>query len=212
MGSSPTDNLLLEQQLAPVGLRRGDRRRQRRRLAERERLVSRLGELSDIDRLLTSAQDVVEHGWVQDVWFTYRTGTGTVVGSFAEAGPLSPGSPQDVGWVAGCLVSAVRRAGHTGGHSRQVVERSLDATWHALHSHGRADERVRWCPAPEIRDVHVHDLARWNDRHGRTADDVTALLGATRTVTAAERLHAVADLREVSARCVPGAAGAFALD
>lgn len=69
----------------------------------------------------------------------------------------------------------------------QLVQRTLDLTWHALHE----DERrpVQWCPAPAIRTAHVRDLTRWNDSHERTAWQVTGLLrSAMRTANAPTEL------------------------
>ena len=56
----------------------------------------------------------------------------------------------------------------------QLVQRTLDLTWHALYED--AHEPVRWCPAPPVRAAHVRDLTRWNDHPRRTADEVVGLL------------------------------------
>ena len=74
-----------------------------------------------------------------------------------------------------CLVGGiVHAAGGPRAVRSQLVQRTLDLTWHVL----REDERtpVRWCPAPPVRAAHVRDLTRWNDHPRRTVADVRALL------------------------------------
>jgi hypothetical protein len=84
-----------------------------------------------------------------------------------------------------CLVGGIVQAG--GGlaavHS-QPVQRALDLTWHTLFRSER--ESIEFCPAPTLRAAHVRDLTWWNDRPHRTADDVTALLGAAAGAAGAE--------------------------
>src|SRR5215212_6363924 len=72
--------------------------------------------------------------------------------------------------VSTCLVGAIVHA--SGGLSEaytQLVQRTIDLTWHACFrgAHGP----VRWCPPPIERAGHTMDLVRWNDR-GRTSHDV----------------------------------------
>jgi hypothetical protein len=62
----------------------------------------------------------------------------------------------------------------------QLVQRTLDLTWHTLY--GDAHQPVRWCPPQAIRMANVRDLTAWNDHPGRTAAEVEALLqSAART-------------------------------
>jgi hypothetical protein len=74
-----------------------------------------------------------------------------------------------------CLVGAIVHAG--GGPAavhNQLVQRTLDLTWHTLYQNPH--EPVRWCPAPATRMAHVRDLTRWNDRPERSSAQVTHLL------------------------------------
>jgi hypothetical protein len=74
-----------------------------------------------------------------------------------------------------CLVgSVIHAAGGPSTVHSQLVQRTLDLTWHALYED--AHEPVRWCPAPPIRVAHVRDLTRWNDHPRRTSEQVVALL------------------------------------
>jgi hypothetical protein len=161
------------------GVRPRDRS-ERKRLAHHDRVAAQLAELHCIRGLLGDATAVLTTGWVQHDWFAVTDEQGRQVNVTAYDIHLATGRP-----VAGaCLVGALVHAGggpqaaHT-----QLVQRSLDLTWHALYE----DEHqpVRWCPAPAIRTAHVRDLTRWNDHPARTADQVTELLAsATRTAVA----------------------------
>jgi hypothetical protein len=74
-----------------------------------------------------------------------------------------------------CLVGAVVEA--AGGPTvvrSQVVQRTLDLTWHALREDPARP--VRWCPGPRMRAMNVLELTYWNDAPGRRAHEVTALL------------------------------------
>ena len=142
-----------------------------RRLARQDAVAARLAELHRIRALLQEAEVVVSTGWVQNAWFAV---TGTQGGQV----PVSAHDLQLVeeGPVSGaCLVGGiVHAAGGPAAVHTQLVQRTLDLTWHAL----REDERrpVRWCPSPEVRAAHVRDLTRWNDQPRRTAEEVVSLL------------------------------------
>jgi hypothetical protein len=139
-----------------------------------------MAELHSIRAVVVEAIAVVDKGWLQHDWFAVTDGAGTRYRVPASKIDLVTNRPIS----AACLVGALVHAG--GGppavHS-QLVQRTLDLTWHTLHE----DEHrpVRWCPGPAIRTAHVRDLTRWNDHPRRTAEHVTALLhSATRTVDA----------------------------
>jgi hypothetical protein len=165
--------------LAP--LRRPDRWSERRRLARQDLLGARLAELHRINELLDDAGEVVGQGWVQHAWFAYLDETGRTRLATATDLHLMSGRPV----IGACLVGAVVEAGgglpsvHT-----QLVNRALDLTWHSLRE--APGTSVRWCPSPPERAVRVRDLTSWNDARGRTADDVAALLCATKGVALAE--------------------------
>lgn len=157
--------------------RRGKRRRlawwdaARRDLAGQDRASARLAELHSIRELLTSAVVVVSTGWVQHGWFTVVDDQGRP--RRIDAHHLHELNSRPVS--GGCLVGAVVHA--AGGPTTvrsQLVQRTLDLLWHALHEDARRP--VRWCPAPSIRMAHLRDLTRWNDAPNRTAEQVSALL------------------------------------
>jgi hypothetical protein len=75
------------------------------------------------------------------------------------------------------LVGAVVRPADAPAAVRsQLVQRTLDLTWHALREDPARP--VRWCPGPRMRMLHVRDLTHWNDAPGRTREDVVNLLRA----------------------------------
>lgn len=149
------------------------RRDERRRLARQDALAARLAELHRMRALLEEAVAVVTTGWVQNAWFTVVDAHGGQVRVTAHDIDRIERSP-----VSGaCLVGGIVHAGGGPGavHS-QLVQRTLDLTWHTLYE----DEQrpVRWCPSPPVRSAHVRDLTRWNDHPHRTPQDVVALLGS----------------------------------
>lgn len=157
---------------------------ERRRLARQDRVAARLAELHCIRGLLGDAITVVSSGWVQHGWFAVIDERGSPRTITAHDLHVLTRHP-----VSGaCLVGAiVHAAGGPSTAHTQLVQRTLDLTWHALHE----DERqpVQWCPAPAVRTAHVRDLTRWNDSRERTACQVTALLhSAVRTANAQTEL------------------------
>ncbi len=151
--------------------RRRTRKAERRRLARHDVLAVRRLELHNMRALLEDAIVMVNVGWIQGAWFAVRDAQGREVKLTAHRAHLAIDRP-----VSGvCLVGGiVQAAGGPLAVHTQLVQRTLDLTWHALHE----DERqpVRWCPAPAIRSAHLRDLTRWNDHHRRTARQVSALL------------------------------------
>ena len=133
--------------------------------------MSRLAELHQIRAVLAEAATLVSLGWVQHGWFSVSSPSGQQRVVTAHSMDAIYDEP-----VSGaCLVGAIVHAG--GGpaavHS-QLVQRSLDLTWHTLYEDAR--QPVRWCPPPALRMAHVRDLTRWNDRSQRTSTQVTDLL------------------------------------
>jgi hypothetical protein len=87
--------------------------------------------------------------------------------------------------VSACLVGAIVLAGGGPTEARsQLVQRTIDLTWHAAFRGAR--EPVRWCPSPVERSGHVMDLVRWNDHPPRTSPQVAGLLGRARSLANAE--------------------------
>ena len=157
------------------------RRQERRALAQRDRDSARLAELASITDVLRRAVGLVEEGWLQDAWFSYRGHDGDVRVSYVVDRRGTAQEPV----VATCLVTAIRDAETSEPTGNQVVRRALELTWHTLH--GSQNEPVRWCPPPDVRAAHVRDLTRWNDRAGRTSAEVASLLEAAMRTSAAER-------------------------
>ena len=146
-------------------------RRERRRLAEQDRRLSHLAELHRIRAVLAEAVTLVSKGWVQHGWFSTADPSGQQRVVSAHTASAMSGQP-----VSGaCLVGAIVHAGggpdavHT-----QLVQRTLDLTWHTLYEDPH--EPVRWCPAPATRMAHVRDLTKWNDKPKRSLTQVTQLL------------------------------------
>ncbi len=151
--------------------RRRTRKTERRRLARQDLLAVRRLELHNMRSLLEEAIVLVNVGWIRGAWFAVLDSQGREVKLTAHHAHLA--IDRSVSSV--CLVGGIAQAagGPRAVHT-QLVQRTLDLTWHVLHE----DERqpVRWCPAPAIRSAHLRDLTRWNDQHRRTARHVTALL------------------------------------
>jgi hypothetical protein len=172
---------------------RGRRRAERRRLARQDAVSARLAELHQIRVLLDGAAVLVSAGWVQNAWFSVRGASGAEVGLSAHEIHLL--DRYDVSGA--CLVGGiVHAAGGRGAVHSQLVQRTLDLTWHALHEDQR--QPVRWCPPPAVRAAHVRDLTRWNDHPRRTRGDVLALLRAA-DATALAQARACLLERPVSA-------------
>jgi hypothetical protein len=170
---------------------RRERRAERRRLKRLDALSAQLADLHAIGELLGHAAGVVGGGWVQRAWFTVETPGGPR--------PLSAydvGLAEDLPVVGACLVGAVVHA--AGGPTTvrsQLVQRSLELTWHALRE---PDRPIRWCPGPNLRMMTVLDLTQWNDATGRTQDEVVELLVAAQHSAAAQQETCRAERMDLS--------------
>lgn len=145
--------------------------RERRRLASQDRRMAHLAELHGIRNLLTAAATLVSSGWVQHGWFS----TAGPSGQRHVVTAHTMGAMSDEPISGACLVGAIVHAG--GGPAAvhtQLVQRTLDLTWHTLYEDAR--QPVRWCPPPPLRMAHVRDLTRWNDGPERTSAQVSDLL------------------------------------
>ena len=159
------------------------RRARRRLLARQDRVSAHLAELFSIGALLDQAAATVRGGWTQKAWFTVATATGTR-GVTAHGLQLLTDRPV----VGACLVGGVvHAAGGPAVVRSQLVQRTLDVTWHALREEpGRP---VRWCPSPTVRTLRLLDLTGWNDARGRTQQEVVDLLVRARELTDLERVR-----------------------
>ncbi len=161
---------------------RRERRAERRRLKHLDALSAHLAELHTIRELLDQTHAVVSAGWVQGAWFTVASASGERA---VTAYDLSRAMDRPV--TGACLVGAVvHAAGGPASVRSQLVQRTLDLTWHALREN--PTRPVRWCPGPRVRIMQVLELTHWNDAPERTQGDVVNLLQAARETTDVE-LH-----------------------
>ena len=148
-----------------------DRRAERKRLARCDAVSARLAELRAIVTVLTDAREIVRHGWVQHGWFTVATPVGERLLTTFDVRRVTE---QPV--TGACLVGSIVAASGEPATS-QLVQRTLDLTWHALREDD--DRPPVLCPAPSVRAMRLRDLTRWNDRDGRSQGEVVGLLHRT---------------------------------
>jgi hypothetical protein len=166
------------------GQSRQERRSLRHELRERDRVSAKLAELHAIDALLADASQVIERGWLQHGWFRYvdQAGTDHTVSSYSRRVERSIDLDQV---SATCLVGGIVHAAGGPAEARsQLVQRTIDVTWHAAFR--GQHQQVRWSPSPPERAGHVIDLAHWNDVPDRTAGDTIVLLDRARSLARAE--------------------------
>jgi hypothetical protein len=171
---------------------RRERRARRRRLKRQDMLSGKLAELHAVGALLDQAVEVVRNGWTQHAWFTVDTASGQ---RDVTAYNLRLALDQPV--VGACLVGAVvHAAGGPGTVRSQLVQRTLDVTWHALRDDdGRS---VHWCPAPPIRTLRLLDLTSWNDAPDRAQHEVVELLVSARQLTEVQRARCHAEQAQLA--------------
>jgi hypothetical protein len=121
--------------------------------------------------VLRSAAELVGRGWVQDGWFTVATLRGE---RLLTAYDVRQAIEQPV--TGACLVGSIVHSSGAPATS-QLVQRTLDLTWHALRDD--AERPSVLCPAPPVRAMRLRDLTHWNDRPGRSSDEVVDLLHRT---------------------------------
>ena len=173
-----THPVLIDQQSRPS---RRERRGERRRLKQLDALSARLAELHAIDALLEQSRDVVNAGWIQGAWFSVASASGQRA---VVAYDLRTVMDRPV--TGACLVGAVvQAAGGPATVRSQLVQRTLDLTWHAL----REDpvRPVHWSPGPRIRMMQLLELTHWNDTPGRTREEVVDLLRAGQRTAEVQR-------------------------
>ena len=145
---------------------------------------------ADVLAVLVHARAVVEAGWVQNRWVVdpiiqpAPSGAGASPTTTAEATPRA------------CLVGAIALAVRDRDARADLTVTTgpaLAAVWDAVQddaAQNGAGGRVRPAPGraapPEVKVARMRELARWNDRPGRTRDEVVAVLDrATARVVAA---------------------------
>ncbi|MGI9155761.1 MAG: DUF6197 family protein [Marmoricola sp.] len=183
---SATSTLFLGEPTRLAPPTRRERRLERRALVRQDLRSARLAELVTIREVLGCAAELVEQGWLQEAWFSYRAPAGDVRVSHVPDRHRIRTAPV----LSRCLVAAIMDAANAPSSSDgQVTRRTVEVTWHALQSSWA--EPVQWCPAPDMHLTHVRDLTRWNDRPGRTSAEIGTLLEAAVGVTDAERRRAM---------------------
>jgi hypothetical protein len=136
----------------------------------------------DAYHILEGARTVIARGWIQNQWFVHRR-------SAARPSAEGAGGPDDL--VAACLVGAVLQAAQQRGAREDLVRAgpAVDYLWDAWQeSRGLGGPGVAGRTAPRnLRLARVRDLTRWNDRPGRTQQEVLGLLdlAASRAIMAA---------------------------
>jgi hypothetical protein len=137
---------------------------------------ARLRRLDEVCAVLAEARTLIEHGWLQDSWYAVRSDAGTA--GPADMAVLRPPGAAEI--TKACLVGAVVHATRRRDPAADLVEAgpALDVLWDAWQeSRGLGGPGVAGRAAPrEVRAARVRDLTRWNDRPGRTGDEVLGLL------------------------------------
>ena len=140
-----------------------------------------LAQLNGQLAVLEGARTELEAGWVQGGWWSVSTADG---GHRLETGDAG-GSPAHVD--GSCLVGALARAG-----SSADVGRAVDAVYDALWaSRGQpSTPGLPPVPAPEVRRARVRTLTQWNDRAGRTQEEVLAVVDRAISATIMDLMSA----------------------
>src|ERR1700712_3052713 len=121
---------------------RRERRTTLRFLRRQDLLSARPARPHGIPGVLEQAAEVVSGGWVQNAWFSVAMPGGT-----RDVTAYDLHLVLDHPVTGACLVGAVVHAGGGPAEVRsQLVQRTLDVTWHALGEDPH--QPVQWCPAP----------------------------------------------------------------
>jgi hypothetical protein len=156
-----------------------------------------LAQLTGQLAVLEGARAELEAGWVQGGWWSVTTADGGQRLATGDAG----GGPAHVDGA--CLVGALARAGSD-------VGRAVDAVYDALWaSRGQASQlrpgELPPLPAPEVRLARVRTLTQWNDRPGRTREEVLALVDRAISATIMDLMSAPRTSQPAQpAQCVGG--------
>jgi hypothetical protein len=125
--------------------------------------------------VLVGARALLERGWVQGGWYVLEARDGRR--RFVAAGSLTRRGFGEI--VQSCLVGAVVESSRWHTSERGAAGPAIDTLWHELGElfgpRPPVDPRT---PVPVLRSRQVGDLTTWNDRRGRTRDEVLRLLDA----------------------------------
>lgn len=135
-----------------------------------------LRRLDDVRAVLERARDTLATGWVQDRWYVIATRPSTGPAGLFR---LTTIGPRDV--TGACLVGAVALAVQQRDARSDLLTAigpALDYVWDALQeTRGLGEPGVAGRAAPpDVRIARIRDVVRWNDRPGRTRDEVLAVL------------------------------------
>jgi hypothetical protein len=164
-------------------LRRKERAQPPRTPQEVER--ERVARLEEVRTQLEEARNLVERGWVQDAWFAVRDRQGRL----RPIGPFGFGLLRRNDVAGACLVGAVVHATwtHRPGVDATAAAPALDMLWDSLQEVRGVTTASPVAASRDVRAARVRDLTRWNDRPGRSRDEVLELLdvAVSRTILAA---------------------------
>jgi hypothetical protein len=154
-----------------------------------------LAQLNGQLAVLEGARAELEVGWVQGGWWSVTSAGGEQRLVTGDAG----GTPAHVDGA--CLVGALARAG-----SSSDVGRAVDAVYDALWaSRGQPTPAgLPPVPAPEVRRARVRTLTQWNDRAGRTQEEVLALIDRAISATIMDLMAAPRPAQAESADALAG--------
>jgi hypothetical protein len=143
--------------------------------------------------VLVGARALIERGWVQGGWYVLEAPDGRR--RFVGAGSLTRRSFGEI--VQSCLVGAVVESARWHTSERGAAGPAIDTLWHQLGELAGGPPPVDpRTPIPVLRSRQVGDLTTWNDRRGRSREDVLRLLDAAIARVAPAR--AVADASDQS--------------
>lgn len=169
-----------------VGSGRQDDLLPRRRRPERHHGF-RYDRPTDVLAVLQHARAIVEAGWVQNRWVA--TTHAVPVAPRSAAAPVATADAVP----SACLVAAVALAVRDRDPRADLAIATgpaLAAVWDAVQDDARLRPATGRAAPHEERVARMRELARWNDRPGRTRDDVVAVLdGAAARVVAATVGH-----------------------
>jgi hypothetical protein len=158
-----------------------------------------LAQLNGQLAVLEGARAELEAGWVQGGWWAVTSADDSQRLVTGDSG----GSPVHVD--GSCLVGALARAG-----SSSDVGRAVDAVYDALWaSRGQPspprDGGLPPVPSPEVRLARVRTLTQWNDRAGRTREEVLAMVDRAISATIMDLMSAPRPPQSAQpAQCVGG--------
>ena len=145
--------------------------------------------------VLEGARAELEAGWVQGGWWSVTSADGSQRLVIGDSG----GSPAHVD--GSCLVGALARGG--GPYVGRAVDAVYDALWASRGQPALAG--LPPVPSPEVRLARMRTLTQWNDRAGRTREEVLAMVDRAISATIMDLMSAPRPPRPAQpAQCPPG--------